>query len=325
MKNTQSYVLLFTILLALPACKDEIIIGTAPPFTIGFPTVPVIDTCVIDPTPYNFHDYSFLPPGFAHMETSPGFPNELLFYTNFRDTSRNSDRPTPQVYRANVVDGSLEYVRDSRWYSKPMDWSESGRVLALWDGQFFYDSPDEVAEALFPDYRFGAGYWLTDSLFIGNDNSKGKFLCNISGEVLREIAMPAPYFTGAFGQAWGIGIDSIYQYSLATDEVIAYAPYPTGQLGLFALEYDGKSTLWISNVKGLYRFHIAEKILEPFRTFECRNARYDAIKVNYADPNLLYVWRIDYRPDTSGTIWGRETINVLDLTTIEEREIRFFD
>ena len=91
------------------------------------------------------------------------------------------------------------------------------------------------------------------------------------------------------------------------------------------MEYDGDNTLWICNTKGLYRFRIAEKELEPFRTFECRNAYYDEVKVNYADPNLLYVWRIDYRPDKSGTIWGRETINVLDLTTLEEREIRFFD
>ena len=326
MKNTQSYVLLFTILLALPACKDEIVIGTAPPFTVGFPTVPVTDTCVIDPSPWNFQDYYFLPPGFANMETNPSRPDELLFYANFRDTVLLNGRPEVEVYRADVKTGELTYLRDSEWYTIDMEWQSDIVLTAAWDGQnLLHNLVTGDSYYPFPGYRFGDGHWMNDSLFIGRENSQGRFLCSITGEVLQKIEIPVHRFTAAFGQAWGIGIDSIYHYSLATGEIIAYAPYPAGQLGIYALEYDGKNTLWITNTRGLYRFRIAEKELEPFRTFECRNARYRRVKVNFADPNLLYVWRIDYRPDKSGTIWGRETINVLDLTTLEEREIRFFE
>jgi hypothetical protein len=333
MKKTPIFFFSLLLTLLLFGCEKEDV-SLAQPCEPAFPLAAVTDTCFSAPTMFGFSNYPGSPTDIDVFAVNPNSGSQLAVISNFH----YEPQATFRVF--DLCQGQPASV--AVWENMPgaprrLDWSKAGWILTyhreLNSWVRFHPESGQLVELKRNEF-FSKASWLTDSTIVINENI-------ISGQRSRTYTQIRDWN--------GIILDTIPKYfsnfSIRNELVFGYGGYSTDTLTIYDTRHKTLTSLieipredsfhhyswindeelWLVRRDGIYRFNILTLELTLLKDTSCDNYYYLSAVPHPDDPNLLYVNRKDHRYGPEGYIRFRETINLLDINTLEEQEIQFFE
>lgn len=323
--------------LLLLSCEKEHV-STFQPCEPAFPLAAVTDTCFSAPTMFGFSPYPGMPKSILSFTINPNNVNEIALYSDYNAPGFGDPGKKYTFWTVDACEGQ----RKPRWRNQngvksSLDWSTSGWIIlydqAMKSWAKYHPKTEELIGLNMGEF-FSRAQWLTDSTILINETiitgqRQETFteIRDLNGNVLDTL--PKRFSKAAIRNEFVFGYVGYEPATLAIydtkNRVLTDLMEVPPEKAFYHYSWMNDEELWLVRRDGLYRFNIKTRDLSLLKDTSCDNYFYDVVFPYSESPDLLYVYRVDYRYRSEGYIGYSKSINLLNIHTLEEREIRFFN
>ena len=333
MKNlTLFFYSLFSVLLLFSCEKQNVF--PLQPCEPSLPLAAVSDTCFSAPTSFGFGPYSGLPKSVLSFAVNPNEGSELALISYYTPPEIDQPEGNITIWTSDIC----TVVQNKIWSSRQLlyrelDWSASGWIMHYnQDLESWVRSQPETGESVILMNEYAAeNRWLTDSTFISTFKptptaKRQTHIKNWQGHSIDTLPVLRTGMAALNNRVVGHSnsFDTLFLYDAEQREITELAVFSPEE-AFHHISWANDDYLWLARKDGIYRFNITTRDISLLKDTSCDNYFYHMVIPNPDNSDQLYVNRIDYRYRSDGSIRYSQTINLLSVETLEEKEIQFFE